>query len=76
MRFVVATRDYAGLGFALRLQDEGHDVLLAASPSETDKADPERLHNWELVGNGLVRKEPFRTVFARRESLRDAYWIW
>jgi hypothetical protein len=29
MRFVVATLHYAGLGFALRLRDEGHEVLLA-----------------------------------------------
>ena len=29
MQFVVASLHYAGLGFALRLIDEGHEVVLA-----------------------------------------------
>lgn len=70
MEFVVATRDYAGLGFASRLQDEGHGVILATSPPDNAP------DSWSLVGDGLVPKEPLSQVMQRRESLRDAYWIW
>jgi phosphoribosylamine-glycine ligase len=76
MQFVIATRDYAGLGFAIRLQDEGHSVILAATPTEVDRADPERLRRWELVGSGLVPRESLDEVFSRRAELRDACWIW
>jgi phosphoribosylamine-glycine ligase len=76
MQFVVATRDYAGLGFATRLQDEGHSVLLATALSDADRQDPERLCAWERVGCGLVTKEPLESVFRRRDEFRDAYWIW
>src|SRR6476469_65798 len=42
MRFIVTNCDYSGLGFATRLQDEGHEVLLATNPPEADRT-PERL---------------------------------
>jgi len=29
MNFVIVTKDYSGLGFAMRLMDEGHKVLVA-----------------------------------------------
>jgi hypothetical protein len=72
MRFVIATRDYAGLGFATRLADEGHEVLLATSPSPEDAANP----RYDLVGQGMVVKEPLSDLMARRSDLRDWYWVW
>jgi phosphoribosylamine-glycine ligase len=72
MRFIVATQHFAGLGFALRLQQEGHDVLLAPSGiSDRRTAD-----SYELVGKGLVPKSPLATVLDDRARFRDAYWIW
>jgi phosphoribosylamine-glycine ligase len=70
MRFVIVTRDYAGLGFATRLQDENQDVVLGVSAPEA--APP----SWSVVGNGLVVKESLSDLLTRRETLRDAYWIW
>jgi phosphoribosylamine--glycine ligase len=75
MRFIVATRDYSGLGFAIRLQDEGHDVVLATNPADMDQA-PERLAKYNRVGEGMVRKEPLSSLFDKRSQYRDAYWIW
>src|SRR4051812_21542978 len=72
MRFVVATRHFSGLGFALRLQEEGHDVLLA--PSGT--ADRRLEDNYSLVGTGLVPRRPLADVLRDRERWRDAIWIW
>ena len=62
MRFIVVTRDYSGLGFAVRLQDEGHDVILATSPSEEDQADPGRMQCFNLVGQGTYAFAPDKGV--------------
>lgn len=72
MRFVVATLHFAGLGFALRLQDEGHEVLLATAGT-TDRRLEER---YRLVGEGLVPRASLADVMARRADWRDAIWIW
>lgn len=72
MRFVIATQHFAGLGFALRLQEEGHEVLVAFSGT-----DDRRLEDrYALVGNGLVTKAPLAGVMRERTRWRDAYWIW
>src|SRR3954453_3733606 len=76
MRFIVVTRDYSGLGFAVRLQDEGHDVILATSPSEEDQADPGRMQCFNLAGQGMVDKTPLPDVFAARAEHKESYWIW
>jgi phosphoribosylamine-glycine ligase len=71
VRIVVVTQDFSGLGFAMRLADEGNEVLLATSRANGD-ASPE----WERVGCGLVAKEPLASVMARRAELRDALFVW
>lgn len=76
MQFIVVTSDYAGLGFAIRLREEGHEVVLATNPKQDDRADPERWAAYERVGQGLVDKQTLTDVIAKRETLRDAYWIW
>src|SRR5687768_6664498 len=75
MRFIVATRDYSGLGFALRIQDEGHQVLMATSPADADKT-PERRAAYDLVGHNMVEKAALADLFAHRADHREAYWIW
>jgi phosphoribosylamine-glycine ligase len=75
MRFVVATQDYVGLGFAVRLRDEGHEVILACQPRPEDLVEGRR-GPYERVGEGLVDKAQLAEMIERRETLRDAYWIW
>lgn len=72
MRFVIATRHFAGLGFALRLCEEGHDVLVAYHGIDDRRA----AGCYDLVGNGLVRKVSLLDAIHDRERYRDAYWIW
>ena len=72
MRFVIATLHYAGLGFALRLLEEGHDVTVGYCGT----SDRRSCESYALVGNGLVAKEPLSHLVANREGYRDAYWIW
>ena len=76
MKFIVATKDYAGLGFAIRLQDEGHDVVLATNPDEETTRDPEKLRAFHLVGDGMIPKVFLPAIVGERESRRDWYWIW
>jgi phosphoribosylamine-glycine ligase len=72
MRFIIATQYFAGLGFALRLQNEGHDVVVAYAGIDDRRA----VGSYELVGNGLVEKMPLSDAIDRRKRWRDAYWIW
>jgi phosphoribosylamine-glycine ligase len=72
MRFVVATLHYAGLGFALRLLDEGHEVILAPVGTE----DRRSCVSYGLIGNGLVEKRQLSEVVRDRADYRDAIWIW
>jgi phosphoribosylamine-glycine ligase len=72
MRFIIATQHFAGLGFALRLADEGHDVVVAHRGINDRRA----TGCYDLVGDGLVEKIPLADAMANRERYRDAYWIW
>ena len=72
MRFVIATLHHAGLGFALRLQEEGHEVVLAFAGT-TDRRLEDR---YALVGNGLIPKRPLAELIEQRAEWRDAYWVW
>jgi len=72
MRFVIPTAFFAGLGFAMRLQEEGHEVVLA----------PRGIHDrrlesrYALPGNGILTTRPLAEVVADRATYRDAIWIW
>jgi len=72
MRFVVATLHHAGLGFALRLKDEGHDVVLAPAGTSDRRLNAE----YELVGNGLIPKQPLADIIRDRAQWKDAVWVW
>lgn len=72
MRFVIATCHFAGLGFALRLRDEGHDVLVAYGGIDDRRA----TCAYDMVGNGLVEKRPLREVIDDRHRYKHAYWVW
>jgi phosphoribosylamine-glycine ligase len=72
MRFIVVTKWFTGLGFAMRLRDEGHDVELAVAGID----DARQQARYALVGNGLVRKRTLADVMAARDRRRDAYFVW
>ena len=76
MRFVIATADYSGLGFAVRIQEEGHDEVLATNPPEETANDPECLRRYDLVGAIWSRRPALAELMARRADFQDAYWIW
>jgi phosphoribosylamine-glycine ligase len=72
MRFVVVTKWFTGLGFALRLRDEGHEVELAVAGIEDDRLQS----RYALVGNGLLPKRTLAEVMAARGGRRNAYFVW
>jgi phosphoribosylamine-glycine ligase len=72
VKFVVASAFHAGLGFAVRLQDEGHDVLFAHGPPD----DRRTAGRFRLVGNGVVPKRALKDVIAQRRKYRDWTFIW
>jgi hypothetical protein len=72
MRFIVVTKWFTGLGFALRLREEGHEVVVAVVGID----DQRLLARYDLVGRGLIDRRPLAEVLRERERWRDAYWIW
>jgi phosphoribosylamine--glycine ligase len=72
MRFVIASQYFAGLGFAVRLIEEGHEVVLAPAGINDRRA----TNAYDLVGNGVVEKIALRDIMGMRERWRDALWIW
>jgi phosphoribosylamine-glycine ligase len=72
MQFVFPTAFFAGLGFAMRLQEEGHDVVLAPC-GINDRRMEDR---YALIGKGILPKQPLADVIRDRERYRDAIWVW
>ncbi|MDQ3949881.1 MAG: hypothetical protein M3282_06020 [Gemmatimonadota bacterium] len=72
MKFVVVTKWFTGLGFAMRLRGEGHEVELAVAGIE----DQRRQACYALVGNGLLSKPTLAEVMAARDRRRDSYFVW
>lgn len=72
MRFVIATRHFAGLGFAVRLLEEGHEALVAFSGTDDRRMED----RYALVGGGMIPRRPLAEVMEERASFHDAYWIW
>jgi phosphoribosylamine-glycine ligase len=72
MRFVVPTAFHAGLGFAMRLQDEGHEVVMA--PRGID--DRRLASRYAVIGDDIVPKRPLADVMRDRSRYRDALWVW
>ena len=70
MQFVVVTKWFTGLGFAMRLQVEGHDVELAIAGID----DQRQQARYALVGNGLVPKRTLAEVMAQRAAMRGSTW--
>jgi phosphoribosylamine-glycine ligase len=75
MKFAVITKDFSGLGWAIMLQREGHEVVIGYENKDLEEEPPERQDGYLLVGNGLVAKEPMEQLFGRRSKLKDVYWI-
>lgn len=73
MNFIICTRDWSGLGFALMLKDEGNDVLMAFNPPPD--LEPDKEESYFRVGEGLVDRVPLQEAFKSRYKHRQAYWI-
>jgi phosphoribosylamine-glycine ligase len=75
MDFIIATEDYSGLGLAVRLQAEGHRVILAVNPPRL--SDEDACSRFRRVGDGMLsQKQDLGTAMAQRETFREAFWIW
>lgn len=65
------------MGFAVRLQDEGHKVFIAYKPADDEFDDePEKKKAFDMVGNGMVEKYDLDKVMRKRNQFKDWYWIW
>ena len=74
--FVVVTKDWSGLGWAMRLKDEGHKVLMAYQIDPAKLNDEQTKKGYELVGNGIIDKFPLKNIMSKRDKMKDWYWVW
>lgn len=75
-KFVVVTKDYSGLGWATKLQDEGNKVIVAYKPDPDEFKTDQDQEAFDLVGNGLITKFPLDNIMKKRKEMKDWYWIW
>lgn len=70
--FVIVTKDFSGLGFALKLKNEGSNVLMVtAMTDEEDKTE-----EFKKIGDGLILKLTIEKARKIKNKLKHAYWIW
>ncbi len=70
-KFIIVTKDFSGLGWAKRFQDEGADVIVAY---ELDK-DDEKKDEAKKMGEGMFEVVDFKTIFKDRDSYTDHLWL-
>lgn len=72
--FVIVTKDLSGLGWALKLMNEGCEVIVAIRyPDDLEDDELERLGK---VGDGIIDLRSLDEVFKKRKEYKDAYWIY
>jgi len=83
-KFIIATQDCSGYGFAKMLQDQVdgrgasrrdkgsvEDVIMAILPKEKEEEE-EKLYR---VGDDVVQKMPLEKLFSRRKDYKDYLWV-
>lgn len=75
-KFVIVSEEWSGVGWAKRLQEEGHTVMVAFQPNEKDIDYTNKKRDYALVGKGIIDRYPLSEVLARRSKMKDWYWIW
>ena len=73
-QFVIVTKDFSGLGWAKKLQEEGETVTLAHRWSPKAETDPKDRQRYDQIGKGWL------TTMELSEALRtlrtdSTYWI-
>src|ERR1700676_2370926 len=70
-QFVIVTKDYSGLGWAKKLQEEGETVTLAVENPE-DK--PEHIKQFDMVADGWIDKMDLSEALDKLQT-DSTYWI-
>ena len=74
-KYILVTQTFDGIGFCFdkRLEDNGDEVIIAYKNTEDDGENEE---GYDLNGDGMVKCFPLDKLIAKRDKLRDYYWIW
>lgn len=90
MKFIIFTNEYSGLPLGLRLQEEGHTVLMALiepefaeeryEPPKTPEAkekEKKQIEYLKLNGTGLIKREWAKQVtnYLNQKNLQDETYI-
>lgn len=72
-KYIIATADFSGLGFAKKLHDEGYDVTVMYDINAEDH--PDNAKYGRLVGQNLVPRMAIDQIWPLRNKYRNHYWI-
>lgn len=74
-KFVIVTKDYSGLGFAVQeIEENNTEVIMAYKLCEDMDEDEKTCYN--MIGEGLVEKIDLDELMSNRNDYRDYYFIW
>lgn len=75
MNFIICTKEFSGLGFAMTLQNEGHNVLIGYENDKLSEKSTEEQDAFHTIGKGLIECDEMQNLFKDRAKHRNAYWV-
>jgi phosphoribosylamine--glycine ligase len=76
-KYILVTETFDGLGFCFDKRLEDSEVVIAYQYLPKDNKDlGEEEEGYLNNGGGMVKKYPLAKLMAKREKLKDWYWIW
>ena len=75
-KFILVTRDWSGMGFALDERNKGDTVIVAVNPDYEKLEKDGELDKFNNIGEGLVKRFDLEDVMKNRAKFKDWYWVW
>ena len=74
-KFVLVTKDFSGMGFAIQeIQKNNSEVLIAYKLS--DKLEKDEIKEYKQMGKGFVEKIELDELMQNRKDYKDFYFLW
>jgi len=72
-KFVLVTKDFSGLGFALDEQENGSEVIIAYGGQEFKDDKEEKAYL--MTGEGMIEKIPLEELMASKNKYKEHYFV-
>ncbi|MGA2875366.1 MAG: hypothetical protein ABSE82_07480 [Nitrososphaerales archaeon] len=75
-KFVIVTKDFSGLGFALDERNKGDKIVFAVNPDMEKLKENDEIEEFDNIGEGMIARFPLKEIMTRRSDFKDYYWVW